>query len=203
MKVMPAIVVVAAVVIVAAAAAVVVPVVAIGKMNDAVMGVAGIAVAGTAVVGTAVAAAVAAATARNSSPRADTGSSPVGRASSLPFHNTTLMSDSGVVHNCRPSPTSYRPHVRASTDSRLYPCGIPCSQHHPPICVFLPSPADPSLHNSENTHKSLTLVPCISLRTSSSICTKDVATSSYNSSCLVVTSKFVKSQCYLEVICRC
>lgn len=128
-------------VIAAAAAAAVVPVVAIGKMNGAATSVVGIAAA---------AAAVAAVTARNSSPRTGTGSSSVGRASSPPFRNTTSMSGSEAARNCRPSPTSYRPRVQASTDSRLNPCGIPCSRHHPPVCVFLPSPADPSLHNSEN-----------------------------------------------------
>lgn len=158
----PAIVVVAAVAVVTAVA-VAVPVAAIGKMDGVAMGVAGIAVA-----------AVAAVTAKNLSSRAGTSSLPVGRASSLPSRNMTLMSGSGAAHNCRPSPTSYHLPVRASTDSRLSPCGIPYSRHHPPICVFLPSPADPSLHNSEKSHKSLTLALCISSRASSSICTKDV-----------------------------
>lgn len=125
-------------IVVAAAIAVVALAASTGKMNGAVE---------TNVVAI-VPAVVAAATARNPSPWAGTGSLPVGRVSSPPSRNTTSTSGSRAVHNCHPSPTSYRPRVRASTDSRPSPYGIPCSQHHPPICVFLPSPADPSLHNS-------------------------------------------------------
>lgn len=154
------------------AAAAVVPVEAIGKMDGAAMGVAAMSVAEIA---------VAAATVRNSLPKVGMDSLPAGRENSLPFHNTMSMFGSRATHNCRPSPTSYRPHVRASTDSRLNPYEIPCSRHHPLIYVFLPSPADPSLHNSESIHKSLTLDLCISLRTPSSICTKDIIISSYNS----------------------
>lgn len=86
--------------------------------------------------------------------------SPVDTKSLSPSRNTTSTSGSGAVRNYRPSPTSYPLRVRASTDSRLCPCGIPCSQHLPPICVFLPSPADPSLHNSESMRKIVKLVCC-------------------------------------------
>jgi hypothetical protein len=95
-------------------------------------------------------------TAENS--RADMDLSSVDRVSSFPFRNMTSTFDSKMIHNRRPSPTNYHLRVQAWTDSRPSPCEIPCSQHHPLICVFLPSPADPSLHNSESISKSLSLV---------------------------------------------